>query len=75
MDENEKKAKEDRRKKRKEYVEKIKARPELLLLCPLIWPSDPAFYAATLLHISGNLYEGGEDHRTQSLAGCAGCSA
>ena len=30
MDENEKKAKEDRRKKRKEYVEKIKARPQLL---------------------------------------------
>ena len=47
MDENEKKAKEDRRKKRKEYVEKIKARPELLLLCPLIWPSDAH---STLLH-------------------------
>ena len=50
MDENEKKAKEDRRKKRKEYVEKIKARPQLLfffLLRLLIWLSDPACYTVT----------------------------
>ena len=73
MDENEKKAKEDRRKKRKEYVEKIKARATCSLHhgCPLhrSWFTAPSLPVSTL---GGNLHERGEDHGAKPLARCAG---